>query len=115
MRYRRSSYRARPPVDVRIDVSELDANQQRWSSWGVFKADADGRVSTRQPAIAGTYTGADEAGVFWSMRPQVEGAMYSPHAHRITSAIEASVDGQPVGRPLIRRNRSGRRLNDQHS
>lgn len=86
-----------PGAEVRIDVSEVDANQERWSSWAIFKADASGVATTGHVAIAGTYVGSDEAGVFWSMQPSVAGAMYRAGADRITSLIEASVDGGPIG------------------
>ena len=85
-----------PGAEVRIDVSELDANQERWSSWALFKADASGVASSHHVAVDGTYLGSDEAGVFWSMQPSVEGTIYRPGADRITSLIEASVDGSRI-------------------
>ena len=90
-------------AEVRIDATETDASGRRWSSWAVFTADGSGIATTKAAAIAGTYSGADPAGIFWSMRPAAEGPVYRSSADRITTIVEASVDGASIGRQEVER------------
>lgn len=46
-----------------------DGAGRRWTSWAVFVADDRGVVTVAEQApVAGTYTGADAMGLFWSAR-----------------------------------------------
>jgi dienelactone hydrolase len=46
----------------------FDLAQNRWESSATFRADADGTVDVAtQAPLAGTYTGVDPMGLFWSM------------------------------------------------
>ncbi|QGN55463.1 acyl-CoA thioesterase/bile acid-CoA:amino acid N-acyltransferase family protein [Novosphingobium sp. Gsoil 351] len=99
---------------IRIFVSGLEAGQKvvlasslvddaglRWSAQGHYRADASGRIDVAEaPSTAGSYSGIDEAGLFWSMAPegiedlakfQLE-ATDKPHKH-----------GQPLQDPLAPR------------
>lgn len=101
------------PTKIGIVVSNLEAGQQvvltsslvddaglRWSAKGYFCADAAGRVDVGSaPSTAGSYTGVDEGGLFWSMTPEgVDLATFQ------LSATEKSYKhGQPLQDPLAPR------------
>lgn len=61
---------APPGSEVVIEASLTDHSGQEWSSRGVYFARHDGYVDTAKVAsLAGTYTGVDAEGLFWSMLP----------------------------------------------
>jgi len=61
---------ALPNGQVVIDATLQDASGRAWSSRGEFFANSDGTLDlSRDSSLAGTYTGADLNGLFWSMLP----------------------------------------------
>jgi acyl-coenzyme A thioesterase 1/2/4 len=65
-----------------------------WTAHGVFVADAAGRIDLRDaPSEAGTFTGVDPAGLFWSLRPQ-------PVADR-SFMIKATQKAHKLGQPHV--------------
>jgi acetyl esterase/lipase len=93
----------RPDTTVRIDAYETDATDQRWASWATFRADSAGIAGLDQPAIAGTYTGRDASGLFWSMRAATDGTMYRARSDHVVTTFEVSVDDGVVARGEGRR------------
>ncbi|WP_126947919.1 acyl-CoA thioesterase/bile acid-CoA:amino acid N-acyltransferase family protein [Xanthomonas sp. BRIP62409] len=60
-----------PTELVELRLSMRDAKGNLWRSSALYRADLDGRVDPSSTASeAGTYVGVDEAGLFWSMRPE---------------------------------------------
>jgi len=61
---------APPGAEVMIEATLTDNGGRVWSSRGVYFVQHDGTVDTSKAAsLAGTYTGVDEEGLFWSMLP----------------------------------------------
>jgi dienelactone hydrolase len=61
---------APPGAEIVIEATLTEQSGQRWSSRGVYFARHDGSVDTAEMAsLAGTYTGVDAEGLFWSMLP----------------------------------------------
>ena len=78
-----------PGQPARIEVSARDQSGTGWASDATFPAGADGVVApARQAAVAGTYTGTDPAGLFWSMRPDRPGAFFD---HRVWTPVTLRV------------------------
>jgi dienelactone hydrolase len=78
-----------PGQPAEIEVSTRDESGTGWKSRATFAAGADGVVDpATQPAVAGTYRGADQAGLFWSMRPDRPGAFFD---HRIWTPVTMRV------------------------
>ena len=88
----------RPGEEVRISASQIDLGAQNWSSSAILTARPDGTASTDDPAVSGTYTGQDEAGLFWSMRSSNEGSFYRVGMEPIATTFEASVGDRVVAR-----------------
>jgi acyl-coenzyme A thioesterase 1/2/4 len=86
-----------PGSSVRLTSRLLDDAGVVWAAHADFIADAKGAVNTATaPSEAGTYTGTDQAGLLWSMRPEGhEGRSFmmgaSQRAHKL---------GQPLLDPL---------------
>ncbi|MEM1151129.1 MAG: acyl-CoA thioesterase/BAAT N-terminal domain-containing protein [Pseudomonadota bacterium] len=69
------------------------APSQVFSSSARFLVDKDGRVDTSESAaIEGSYEGVDPNGLFWSMRPETDGAV---EAHSSVE-LEVKIDGETV-------------------
>jgi BAAT / Acyl-CoA thioester hydrolase C terminal./Acyl-CoA thioester hydrolase/BAAT N-terminal region. len=59
-----------PGQSVYIRAETQDGALQRWASDATFVADEDGCIDVREQApVAGTYSGIDGMGLFWSMQP----------------------------------------------
>ncbi len=87
-----------PAQPAEIEVAARDESGTGWKSRATFTAGPDGVVDPAcQAAIAGTYRGTDQAGLFWSMRPDRPGAFFD---HRIwtpvTMRVTVSAHGSPV-------------------
>ena len=83
-----------PGADVQVKAQRVlpDASgTRRWyAAQARFKVDAEGRVDVaRQAPVAGTYSGADVRGLFWSMTPgpNAEAASAAPAAAESTSRV----------------------------
>jgi dienelactone hydrolase len=97
---------------VEIELTTADMNGKQWRGHAEFKVAADGTVDlTRDAPAAGTYTGVDGMGLFWSMDPpsgDLAEAWYLPPVPRTqtATAMQLSVlDGDRVlaKRQLTRR------------
>ncbi len=77
---------------VKIRVSATDQSGNNWVSEASYRADSEGVVDTSKIApVSGSYKGIDQAGLFWSMKPETENNLYSPFVvmpHRIVSLIK---------------------------
>ena len=61
----------KPGEAVTIKARSSDAKNILWESEAQFKADAQGKVDiAAQAPLAGSYSGTDIFGLFWSMKPQ---------------------------------------------
>lgn len=55
---------------ITIRAQTYDDRGASWSSWALFQADKRGGIDLQiQQPLAGTYQGADQRGLFWSMTP----------------------------------------------
>ncbi|MGR4894910.1 acyl-CoA thioesterase/bile acid-CoA:amino acid N-acyltransferase family protein [Stenotrophomonas sp. LARHCG68] len=104
-----------PTQAVQLRLSLQDSRGVEWVSQATFRADLDGRVDTRRTgAEAGTYSGVDAMGLFWSMqpvsgdgspsplpiRPDAGGLLFKP----VPFTLQAWLDGVLVGeQQLLRR------------
>jgi len=60
----------RPGSKVTLSISRTDDAGVTWESHAQFIAGDDGTVDTAaQAPVAGDYSGVDQAGLFWSMKP----------------------------------------------
>lgn len=67
---------APPGAEIVIEATLTEQSGQHWSSRGVYFAQHDGSVDTAEVAsLAGTYTGVDAEGLFWSMLPVAPAAL----------------------------------------
>lgn len=67
-----------PGAAVALTAS-ADVDGARFQSAATFEADSTGRVDTsRDPSLAGTYTGIDPFGLWWSGNPVARSAAASP-------------------------------------
>jgi dienelactone hydrolase len=102
----------RPGLRATLGVQMTDDNGVTWSSSAQFAAGEDGMVdpSTQAP-VAGDYDYADQAGLFWSLRPVSEkkpsGAFgKSLASHEMTAWLE--VDRERVATQAFKRLRLAR-------
>ncbi len=59
-----------PGSEVTLRIEKTDKSGVKWISRAKFAAGDDGTVDPAvQPALSGDYTGIDNAGLFWSMKP----------------------------------------------
>jgi len=64
----------RPTDVVELRLAMRDSKGTRWRSNAVYRADLEGRVDPSTTAAeAGSYTGVDQTGLFWSMKPDGPG------------------------------------------
>ena len=98
-----------PGRPVEIEVSARDESGTGWRSRATFTAGADGGVDPARQAAGpgpgpgpgpGTYRGADQAGLFWSMRPDRPGAFFD---HRIWTPVTMRVSVLAGGAVLAAR------------
>lgn len=95
-------------VRAQIRVSFTDTEGVIWASEATFSANENGAIDVAHtPSEDGTYTGVDAMGLFWSMRPQVDGQIVSTEAFLAMRRQSASKFMQ-LGRPAL----SGRQTND---
>ena len=60
----------RPGSKVTLSISRTDDAGVTWESHAQFVAGDDGTVDPAvQATVAGNYSGVDQAGLFWSMKP----------------------------------------------
>ncbi len=64
----------RPTDVVELRLAMRDSKGTRWRSNALYRADLEGRVDPSTTAAeAGSYTGVDQTGLFWSMKPDGPG------------------------------------------
>lgn len=64
----------RPTEVVELRLAMQDSKGTSWRSNAVYRADLEGRVDPSTTAAeAGSYTGIDQTGLFWSMKPDGPG------------------------------------------
>ncbi|WP_076039107.1 acyl-CoA thioesterase/BAAT N-terminal domain-containing protein [Xanthomonas campestris] len=64
----------RPTEVVELRLAMQDSKGTSWRSNAVYRADLEGRVDPSMTAAeAGSYTGIDQTGLFWSMKPDGPG------------------------------------------
>ena len=86
---------------VRIRSSFRDEDGVEWAGEGVFEAPVGGVLALDEaPAFSGTYEGADPMGLFWSMRPVVDGRIVT-HADFQTLMVDAETPFLKLGRPNL--------------
>lgn len=113
--------------EVLIRTSTADADGRPWRSEAAFRASAKGTLDvSTAPPVAGTYTGVDAMGLFWSARPDtpvgpppgpagqaamslmleppVGVAFPRPVSGRIETHLEAVVGGKTVSSVTFERN-----------
>lgn len=62
-----------PNASITVRARSVAPDQRYWRSAAVFTAGPDGAIDLgAQPALSGTYSGADAMGLFWSMQPDAE-------------------------------------------
>jgi dienelactone hydrolase len=98
----------RPGSRVTLVATAKDASGNLWRSSAAFAVDKQGEVDvSRAPSLAGTYTGRDGMGLFWSMHevgsqvPVDEQYMGLPKVLQVM--IGAAVQGRTVASTTLRR------------
>lgn len=103
------------PISIKVSGLEVgqmatlrvfgqDQFANMWASEATFQAGTTGAVDTSQDApIDGSYQGADQAGLFWSMRVDARSEMVSPFAIMPTATVTLLVDGQQQASQTINR------------
>jgi dienelactone hydrolase len=76
---------------VVVEASCVDDNGATWVARATFAADGDGTVNVAtQAPLAGSYTGVDPMGLFWSMQPTEKNALRFKVVHD-TLPVQLSV------------------------
>lgn len=104
-----------PTQAVQLRLFMRDSGGTEWVSQASFRADTEGKVDTATAgAEAGSYSGVDAMGLFWSMQPQggrgrpsplplvhdEDGLLFKP----VPFLLQAFVEGKQVGEQhLLRR------------
>lgn len=85
-----------PPGKVAsLTVSGQDQFGNLWSSSASFRADIAGTIDpSRDAPVAGTYSGVDPSGLFWSMSCRPAGERISPFVVLPAFTVGLSLDGQ---------------------
>lgn len=95
--------------NVQVTLSSTDDHKVQWRSAATFRTDGRGALDLNSaPALAGSYTGVDGMGLFWSMQPSSSAAAAGADAYYWplgASAFEllAKARGHIVGRTDFRR------------
>ncbi|HST20737.1 MAG TPA: acyl-CoA thioester hydrolase/BAAT C-terminal domain-containing protein [Blastocatellia bacterium] len=93
---------------VTVRATTTDSTGRNWRSHAEFKANKDGAVDlSKQAPVAGTYSGVDAMGLFWSMdliagSQQAPAAQNTPQQVRVMS-FEVEVAGKIVATTSITR------------
>lgn len=100
----------KPQQDAILRAAMIDTQGRRWTSFGVFTADAAGRVDLRKHAPKdGTYTGHDPMGLIWSMKLEVPPDDGKPQGFRfdidnpLVTSFELQLDGASVATAELKR------------
>jgi dienelactone hydrolase len=97
------------PAGTRTTVTAqaTDARGTHWSASAEFQATAAGAVSLEQPALAGSYTGANPMGLFQLMAPPASDtthvAFEQPVSEGYDVILNADVDGKVVSTGRVHR------------
>jgi esterase/lipase len=97
---------------VTLTATATSAMGGEWRSNATFEVDGDGTVRVAEQApLEGSYEGADDAGLLWSMRPvqdlSARQAGFRPKGKTYDMTVTATVQGQSVAETtLVRRSRS---------
>jgi dienelactone hydrolase len=95
-----------PNQTVTLRARMRDDVERDWSSYASFRADATGAVDvSSQPALAGTYQGTDQMGLFWSMVGQLDDGNGLPSFMKapLTTTLTAEAGGEVVASATLER------------
>jgi dienelactone hydrolase len=91
---------------VRLEASATDGRGRVWSSNATFVAGSDGTVdvSTASPVAGGTYSGAHDTGLVWSMAStDPDDYYFVPLSNTMVLHLTAKINGRTVGDAQVSR------------
>jgi dienelactone hydrolase len=90
---------------VRLDATAKDAQGGAWASNATYVAGSDGTVDVAKAApVAGSYTGAHDTGLVWSMAPaNADSYYFVAPSDTMVLHVTATVDGRTVGDAVVNR------------
>ncbi|HEX8728280.1 MAG TPA: acyl-CoA thioester hydrolase/BAAT C-terminal domain-containing protein [Ktedonobacterales bacterium] len=94
-----------PGQRVTLRAEMADDAGQRWRSWAEFEANASGAVHVLTAApLAGSYSGVDAMGLFWSMERADDGVgSPAPFARTTTNPLTITFTAEADGREVATR------------